>query len=177
MALFQRVPGKGRYRLAREGRIDSQCNEAISPTENSRAGLSLIYFVKIPCSSSFRFWTFCAFSAISFASFSNCSLMASSERRSFAGCCVESFLISGIVTSSTTGSSRGQYSHYGVYCRRRNPAMSSIKRDVKKKGSSSTGDREDFSLDIQPTVRKCPSIALEGFCSGLSALPVGFIFR
>jgi len=33
---------------------------------------SLIYFVKIPCPSSFRFWTFCAFSAISFASFSNC---------------------------------------------------------------------------------------------------------
>jgi hypothetical protein len=56
-------------------------------------------------------------------------------------------------------------------------SMSSIKRDVKEKTSPSTGGREDFSLEIQPTVRKCPSISLEGFCSGLSALPVGFIFR
>src|SRR6202021_3173511 len=49
--------------------------------------------------------------------------MASSERLSFDGCCGESFLISGIVTPSTTGSSRGQYSHYGVHCRRRKRSM------------------------------------------------------
>ena len=51
------------------------------------------------------------------------------------------------------------------------------KKGCQGKTSPSTGGREDFSLEIQPTVRKCPSIALEGFCSGLSALPVGFIFR
>jgi hypothetical protein len=33
--------------------------------------------------------------------------------------------------------------------------------------------REDFGLEIQPTVCKCPAIALEGFCSGVSALSVG----
>src|SRR5271169_5625413 len=43
--------------------------------------------------------------------------------------------------------------------------------------SPSTGGREDFCLEIQPTDCKCPPISLEGFCSGLSALPVGFIFR
>ncbi len=51
------------------------------------------------------------------------------------------------------------------------------KKGCQGKTSPSTGGREDFSLEIQPTVRKCPSISLEGFCSGLSALPVGFIFR
>ena len=51
------------------------------------------------------------------------------------------------------------------------------KKGCQGKNSPSTGGREDFSLDIQPTVCKYPSISLDGFCSGLSALPVGFIFR
>ena len=50
------------------------------------------------------------------------------------------------------------------------------KKGCQEKSSSSTGGREDFCLEIQPTDCKCPSIALEGFGSGLSALPVGFIF-
>jgi hypothetical protein len=50
------------------------------------------------------------------------------------------------------------------------------KKGCQEKSSSSTGGREDFCLEIQPTDCKCPSIALEGFSSGLSALPVGFIF-
>ena len=40
--------------------------------------------------------------------------------------------------------------------------MSSIKRDVKKKALASTGGREDFCLEIQPTVCKCaPRFARE----------------
>ena len=52
--------------------------------------------------------------------------------------------------------------------------MSSIKRDVKKKSSSSTGDREDFSLDIQPTVCKCLPITLEGVLLWLVCPSCGF---
>jgi hypothetical protein len=51
------------------------------------------------------------------------------------------------------------------------------KKGCQAKSSSSTGGREDFCLEIQPTDGMCPSIALERFCSGLFALPVGFIFR
>jgi hypothetical protein len=51
------------------------------------------------------------------------------------------------------------------------------KKGCQEKTSPSTGGREDFSLEIQPTDCKCPSIALERFSSGLFALPVGFIFR
>ena len=51
------------------------------------------------------------------------------------------------------------------------------KKGCQEKTSPSTGGREDFSLEIQPTDCKCPSIALERFGSGLFALPVGFIFR
>ena len=51
------------------------------------------------------------------------------------------------------------------------------KKGCQEKTSPSTGGREDFSLEIQPTDCKCPSIALERFGSGLFALPVSFIFR
>src|SRR5580700_412134 len=54
-------------------------------------------------------------------------------------------------------------------------SMSSIKRDVKKKLLPRPEWR--FFLEIQPTFCECPTISLEGFCSGLSVLPVGFIFR
>src|ERR1700694_3516991 len=50
--------------------------------------------------------------------------------------------------------------HGGVNC------VSSIKRDVKKKTSTSTGGREDFCLEIQPTVVSVPPDSLERFCSG-----------
>src|ERR1700688_1183455 len=41
--------------------------------------------------------------------------------------------------------------------------MSSIERDVKKKVSPSTGRREDFCLEIQPTACKCaPRFTREG---------------
>ena len=41
--------------------------------------------------------------------------------------------------------------------------MSSIKRDVKKKVSASTGRREDFCLEIQPTAcERAPRFAREG---------------
>src|SRR5271154_2238183 len=55
-------------------------------------------------------------------------------------------------------------------------SRSSIKKDVNK-SSPSTGGREDFGLEIQPTDCKCPSFALEGFGSGLFVPPVGFIYR
>src|SRR3984893_17387630 len=44
--------------------------------------------------------------------------------------------------------------------------MSSIRRDVKKKSSASTGGREDFCLEIQPTAVSVPPDSLERFCSG-----------
>ena len=55
--------------------------------------------------------------------------------------------------------------------------MSSIKRDVKKKSSASTGGREDFCLDGQPTAVSVPPDSLERFCfcSGLFSIPVGFL--
>jgi len=56
------------------------------------------------------------------------------------------------------------------------PVNEFYKKGCQGKSSPSTGGREDFSLEIHPTVCKCPSISLEGVCSGLSALPVGFIF-
>ena len=56
-------------------------------------------------------------------------------------------------------------------------SMSSIKRDVKKKVLPRPEVEKIVVSRSSPTDCKCPSIALEGFCSGLSALPVGFIFR
>jgi hypothetical protein len=49
--------------------------------------------------------------------------------------------------------------------------MSSIKRDVKKKAPPRL-EEKIFCLEIQPTVCKCPSIAVERFCSGLFFLPM-----
>jgi hypothetical protein len=57
------------------------------------------------------------------------------------------------------------------------PVNEFYKKGCQEKTSPSTGGREDFSLEIQPTDCKCPSIAIERFSSGLFALPVGFIFR
>jgi hypothetical protein len=52
--------------------------------------------------------------------------------------------------------------------------MSSIKRDVKEKTFASTGGREDLCVStVQPTA---PDL-IERFCSGLFAIPVGFIWR
>jgi hypothetical protein len=59
----------------------------------------------------------------------------------------------------------------------RPPLNEFYKKGCQEKSSPSTGGREDFSLEIQPTDCKCPPIAFERFCSGLFALPVGFIFR
>jgi len=50
--------------------------------------------------------------------------------------------------------------------------MSSIKRDVKKKSSASTGGREDLCLDVQPTGVSVPPDSIERFCSGVFAMPV-----
>jgi hypothetical protein len=50
--------------------------------------------------------------------------------------------------------------------------MSSIKRDVKKKVSSSTGRREDFCLEIQPTACECSPDSLERVRCGLFAISV-----
>jgi hypothetical protein len=47
------------------------------------------------------------------------------------------------------------------------PSMSSIKRDVKKKVSPSTGRREDFCLEIQPTACECAPRFARGGSSGL----------
>src|SRR6266436_5790525 len=55
----------------------------------------------------------------------------------------------------------------------RNPwSMSSIKRDVKKKSSASTGGREDLCLDVQPTGVSVPPDSIERFCSGVFSMPV-----
>jgi hypothetical protein len=55
--------------------------------------------------------------------------------------------------------------------------MSSIKRDVKKKSSGSTGGEKIFGLDIQPTAVSVPPDWVERFCSGWFALSHGLIFR
>jgi hypothetical protein len=51
--------------------------------------------------------------------------------------------------------------------------MSSIRRDVKKKSSASTGGREGFCLEIQPTAVSVPPDSLERFCSGPVCHPCG----
>jgi hypothetical protein len=43
------------------------------------------------------------------------------------------------------------------------------KKGCQEKTSPSTGGREDFCLEIQPTVCKCPPISLRGFA--LACLP------
>ncbi len=48
------------------------------------------------------------------------------------------------------------------------------KKGCQGKTSPSTGDREDFSLDIQPTVCKCLPIALEGVLLWLVCPSCGF---
>ena len=53
----------------------------------------------------------------------------------------------------------------------------SIKREVKNKISPSAGGREDFCLDIQPTVCRCAPRSLERFSSGWLSRTRGFIFR
>jgi hypothetical protein len=55
--------------------------------------------------------------------------------------------------------------------------MSSIKRDVKKKSSASTGGEKIFCLEIQPTAVNVLPDSLGRFCSGLFAIPVRFIGR
>jgi hypothetical protein len=50
--------------------------------------------------------------------------------------------------------------------------MSSIKRDVKKKSSASTGGEKILCLDVQPTAVSVPPDWIERFCSGLFAIPV-----
>ncbi|PYV52378.1 MAG: hypothetical protein DMG97_30380 [Acidobacteria bacterium] len=54
--------------------------------------------------------------------------------------------------------------------------MSSIKRDVKKKAPASTGGREDFGLEIQPTAVSVLPDSFESFFSGLFAVPLGLHF-
>src|SRR2546421_6496303 len=46
------------------------------------------------------------------------------------------------------------------------------KKGCQEKSSASTGGREDFGLEIQPTAVSVPPDSLEGFCSGLFAIPV-----
>src|ERR1039458_7876648 len=56
-------------------------------------------------------------------------------------------------------------------------SMSSIKRDVKKKVLPRPEAEKIFVSRSSPLSVSAPPISVEGFCSGLSALPVGFIFR
>ena len=53
----------------------------------------------------------------------------------------------------------------------------SIKRDVKKKVLPRPEAEKILVSRSSPLDYKCPPIAFERFCSGLFALPVGFIFR
>ena len=48
------------------------------------------------------------------------------------------------------------------------------KKGCQEKTSASTGGREDFGLDLQPSVGVSPPHFVEGFCSGRFALPVVF---
>ena len=56
-------------------------------------------------------------------------------------------------------------------------SLSSIKRDVKKKVSPSTGRREDFCLEIQPTACECAPRFAREVPLGLVCISVAFIFR
>ena len=47
------------------------------------------------------------------------------------------------------------------------------KKGCQEKTSPSTGGREDFCLEIQPTVCKCPPISLRGFA--LACLPFRWV--
>ena len=49
------------------------------------------------------------------------------------------------------------------------------KKGCQEKSSASTGEREDFCLDVQPTAVSVPLGSLERFCSGLFSIPVGFL--
>jgi hypothetical protein len=51
--------------------------------------------------------------------------------------------------------------------------VGSIKRDVKKKSSASTGGEKILCLDVQPTAVSVPPDSIEKFCSGLFAIPCG----
>jgi hypothetical protein len=56
-------------------------------------------------------------------------------------------------------------------------SMSSIKRDVKKKNSPSTGRREDFCLEIQPTACECAPRFAREVPLWLVCISVAFIFQ
>src|SRR3981189_713821 len=56
-------------------------------------------------------------------------------------------------------------------------SVGSIRRDVKKKSSASTGGEKILCLDVQPTAVSVPPDSIERFCSGLFAIPCGFICR
>jgi hypothetical protein len=47
------------------------------------------------------------------------------------------------------------------------------KKGCQEKSSASTGGREDFGLEIQPTAVSAPPIRSRGFFSGLFAVPLG----
>jgi hypothetical protein len=55
--------------------------------------------------------------------------------------------------------------------------MSSIKRDVKKKVSPSTGRGEDFCLEIQPTACECAPRFARVVPLWLVCISVAFIFQ
>jgi hypothetical protein len=51
------------------------------------------------------------------------------------------------------------------------------KKGCQKKSSASTGGEKILCLDVQPTAVSVPPDSIERFCSGLFAIPVGFICR
>ena len=55
--------------------------------------------------------------------------------------------------------------------------MSSIKKDVKKKVPPRPEAEKIFVSRSSPLSVSVPLDSLERFCSGLFAIPVGFIFR
>ena len=61
--------------------------------------------------------------------------------------------------------------------RHKSVSMSSIKRDVKKKVLPRPEAEKILVSRSSPLTVSAPPIAFERFCSGLFALPVGFIFR
>jgi hypothetical protein len=52
------------------------------------------------------------------------------------------------------------------------PVNEFYKKGCQEKSSPSTGEREDFGLEIQPTAVSVPPDSLERFCSGLFAIRV-----
>ena len=58
------------------------------------------------------------------------------------------------------------------YSSRRPRLNEFYQKGCQEKSSASTGGREDFGLEIQPTAVSVPPDSLEGFCSGLFAIPV-----